>query len=796
MSEDKKINGENDVARSDSTKADDKNNLRIGDAGNTPILNETKSSVKHDIIGGGRTSHKSGSVLDEIIVKRDSKGRRIESGEVVEVSNSESSDDEVIFQEYMGLDEIGEKIFKELYERFDKERKGFRMDDLSKDSVGLLSQCQNLQAWVSLSLDFGLPFTSTDIIDEQEFSIKTVMDMVVKDIISRVTVTENGVKSYVFGASPYISDKQKYFTEEYSNMDAITWVIPTFITILKLYADRNESSDIENDIIDIIKYGIKYINEAFINGERDLVCTLDYLTNDDGNEKGCLKTGWNFTKECEEPSLYYTFAVGECYLDLYKAFEEILAYGHAQNNKMNSELSLDLEADAKAKHDALFNAETCENYIANNQLARIYRRLCDFEEGAELVVHGTEFGKLGENLKKTGFAIWARVKDKLADNFLYNDLAETLTEKDIMMSTTSDALFNTVYIVNIMLAGGVDEFFSLKQKAASLRGESKIASIARRGYDNILESCMLAVQKAFRTYEKLKNNAKDYIVDQYLILFNEKFGKHEQLAGELRKYRMKTCSLLPLLIHTNNVISEYLIKFPHYNMRRYLEYILENRYETSDSESAHWIWEKDGYFSGSNCYYIVALLGFYKYYENYEKKFIPVAKKRKAVVDEVKAEHLRALEAPNGAIGLLAAAKAAGEEAHKHAIAEKDAEIEELKGIKRPIEDAVKAVMAQELEKSIVSVLTKVFLDAASSMTVADVDIAAIDPTTEDDDEYTGLFNAVISMIVAKNLAQYYGNDVGTDKVGVEEYKIADKKGRKYLLNMLLKIISDAQHSA
>ncbi len=655
-----------------------------------------------------------------------------------------SSSDENVFNDYVSQDSIGVKIFKELHKRLvdiDDIKKGFVMSDNSND-IGILSQCQSLQALVSLASDFGLDFNKKDIIPEQKNSIREIMDAVIEDIIPRIIRTnENGETEYVFDASPYDT---VHYSSEYSNVDAITWVLPSFFLILKYHASIHEVCKWEDNLIEIIKHGLKYLNDAFIDGE---------IKNEG------LSIGWNFTKDCEEPSLYFSFAVCECYIDMFTTFSDILTYLEAERNYKKYRIKIDeeLKDNFKKKEEEYREGlgkkvvdKLKARYDDYNELSRIYRRINDIDDLDELRIDNTLYGNLEGKCKRLAEEVWRYVGESLADKFFYNDLNSTLSEYDIRMSTTSDALFNTVYIVNILIDGGLDETFKVLEQDAENSNNTQDAVKYRREYNNLLESCQLAVQKAFRTYESLKNDAKDYIVDQFLIGFNEKFVVHRVMVNELRKLRMKTFSLLPLLIHTNNVISEYLIKYPQHNMRRYLEYILDNRYVSSDNE-VHWIWENDGYFSGSNYYYVSALNEFFAYHKHYEKKYIAFGKKNIEREKEIISAHRKKLESEGGEIAILNA----GIKKNEEIIAQKDEEISRLKKeieeYHSPVEDAVREIIENEFEKKFASMMVETFSAAAKALTVKEVD-----GTEDKDGVYSKLSESIRAMVIAEILSDYF----------------------------------------
>ena len=683
--------------------------------------------------------------------------------EIIKTSASENN----VFNDYVSQESIGKKIFGELHKRLvdiDDVKKGFIMNDNSNE-IGILSQCQSLQSLVSLASDFGLDFNKKDIIPEQKQSIREIMDAVIEDIIPRILKTnESGETEFVFDASPYDT---AHYSSKYSNIDAITWVLPSFFLILKYHASIHEVCKWEDKLIDIIRHGLKYINDAFIESD-DL---------DNG-----LSIGWNFTKDCEEPSLYFTFSVGECYMDMFNTFSDILTYLEAERNFKNYRLPIDKdlkesfeqkEAEYRAGLSKKVHNKLEARFDEYNELSRIYRRINGIDDLDELRINDTLYGDLESKCRRMAEEVWRYVGKNLADQFFYNDLNTTLTETDIRMSTTSDALFNTVYIVNILIDGGLDETFKVLEQVAINSGKNQDAIKYRREYNNLLESCQLAVQKAFRTYESLKNDAKDYIVDQFLIGFNERFDVHKVMVNELRKLRMKTFSLLPLLIHTNNVISEYLIKYPQHNMRKYLEYILDNRF-TSSGGDIHWIWEIDGYFSGSNYYYVSALNEFFTYHKKYERKYIAFGKKNEDREKEIITAHRKQLESVGGEIANLNADIKKNEEI----IALKDEEItrlkKEIEEYHSPVEDAVREIIDEEFEKRFATMMADTFAFAAKALTVNEVD-----DTEDTDGVYSKLSASLRAMVMSDILSDYFSV---TRKIkSVDDYNsTADMVGKDF----------------
>lgn len=646
----------------------------------------------------------------------------------------EKSTKKSVFYTYRAPRDIGIEIFRELYARFhnvEGEARGFYMDD--SKTIGILSQCQSLQALLLLASDFQLGFDETDLLGEGQvnLSIREIMDYVIEDVLNRIKT--NVPYQYRFDASPY--ETGKHFTAQYSNIEAITWVIPSFLQALKYHAEVKETCKWERELVDVVSYGMKYLNKSFIRSE-------------DEGKSSKLEIGWNFTRDCEEPSLYYTFAVCECMLDFTETFREYIDYLKAVKNntaddKMLEEYALHLEEyEKRLKKDAPGlnkQGKQIARFDAYNELRLRYTEIND----GNGTLDGTVYGELQENCMKVAREVWRLTKLHLADHFFYNNLNTTLTEEDISISTTSDALFNTVYIINIMLDAGLDKELILQRDAAESSAE---ADEAERDYNNLFEACQLASQKAIRTYEKLKTQGKEYIVEQFLVGFNENFVKHKEMVKELRKLRMRVFTLMPLLIRTNNVISEYLIKYPQVNMQKYLRYILENRYN-DDGENGkvnyRWIWEADGYFSCSNYYYVAALGDFYRYYKEYEEKYIENFNNNEKRRIEIVNEYMKEMTSPGGRIEKL-----------ESETKEKDDTIRSLEArlaaVERPIEDAVTSLVQKELTNCLPSALAAFLSGAAAGLTADDID------PTERKPEYVAFAAALRQFMLSMLSNQVY----------------------------------------
>lgn len=695
-------------------------------------------------------------------------------GALYDLIDADAADNsESIFYTYRKKSEVGKEIFKELYSRFQPDPKagqtGFYMDDAKE--IGILSQCQSLQALLLLASDFELTFDDKHIIDDtkENLTIREIMDMVIEDVLNRIS-KDTAENEYRFDASPY---ETRLFTVKYSNVEAITWVIPSFLQALKYHAHKGETCKWEKQLVDVISYGLRYMNDAFIESGEE-------------GKANALTIGWNFTKDCQEPSLYYTYTVCECFVDFFNSFEEYLKYKEANRDFNRYGIAVPKKlSNAYKEHLALYEKFTLEGDRGYSK--ETGKKLAQYDEYNELRlryieinngvddIDGSLYGELENKCKRVAREIWRLTKGELADEFYYNDLHTTLSEDDIGMATTSDALFNTVYIINILLDSGLDEDIKRDREAARNANDDEKVDLADQDYNNLFDSCQMATQKAFRTYEKLQNNGKEYIVDQFLVGFNENFTVHRELIKDLRKRRMRVFSLMPLLIRTNNVISEYLVKYPQVNMRKYLGYILNNRYE--ENGKSKWIWEKDGYFSCSNYYYVSALGEFYVYYEKYESKFIKNYAMNEAHEKQIAQNTETDLLSPSGKLGEMT-----------REIQRRDGEIEklqnELKNVSKPIEDAVVAVATERIKAIFPELLTSFIREAASGLTVSAID------SSECKEAHTELVNAMQELILAMLSEKIY-SAIRPGKMSRDEQNIKYRQLEGYVKEDLAETLTE-----
>lgn len=539
-------------------------------------------------------------------------------------------------------------------------------DDLPEE--GILSLCHAYQS-IATMVD-GMELKSED--------AKIRLNVILHQIIDAV---EDGNDSYVFDAKPYRIDSMDMGNMEF--LDSMTWVGSALLSALRLHINGKIALSNEElkSICKILKHCLLYIKDGFICDEAvrvkylsaeglaegntladiDPRVDLKGESDEDDEKRGAFRFGWNFTNGCsEQPSLYFTYAVCEFFLDMYSTFSDYMAFqDEAYLKRM---ISRRLDAQFEANKEALENDDIDSEKSKKEQLARTNLEVDKTEKaknaekqkeiflqingGLDAYHNNSLYFAVERSCKIAANRVWDIVRSfegGLNENFFSADLSTTVEEKSIESSITSDAIFNLIFIVNIIIDAAIDEDYEDKVSYYTLSG-TKAYETALNNYDELRDALRFAYDNAFLAYTRLAKNGKEYKANEYILNFDEKYGKeYAEVVKELRKARIREFSLMPLLVKTKTTMGEFVIRYPQYDMQIYLENILNHRVaDPKDKDAYLWIWEKDGFFSSSNYYFISALADFYAYYETYE-----------TTAANNMDEYRKALESEDGAIGRL-----------------------------------------------------------------------------------------------------------------------------------------------
>lgn len=614
--------------------------------------------------------------------------------DILDLSNY---DPENIFNRYIPQKEIaekiGEKLLKEKYSAGKKNtQKGFFNSDISRD-VGLITDAIGLQAVADLC---GMGMLMNMDKDKSGASYFDKVTDTLSRIFSQLGFDEETFekifayyKNYdessealnkktfdaikiTFKMTPFISDDDVNAGEESTgSLPCVEAAAQTVKALMGIRTALLNDSSIKgrtykfsgNELVlgkfverlnYLICYAMDWINSAVIPASSEIRYDIDGT---EAESPIVEYLGWNFFKDDSneeyEPSIYMTYSVCSAYMSL---FEVVYPYYYESKRdgkdwikafkseeefrKMRGESVPYSEADAKLAR------------LINTQYARLKKRCMTAGRYEELRCRG---------------------RIDIATKFIGQNYTE-VDMADILNSTTNDALINTVLHALILIYAGID--IDYKKIGEKINKPSLQTSF--------YEEIQYALQNVLRVYNRLKAEDKLYIVEQYVLSFNEKMPSSKAgIAKQLRRQRIQVASTLPMLIRAYNEVSRYLVKFPQKQNTEYLALIMENR--TGEEGKKEWMWDLDGYNLMSEANFVRALSDFYEYYDRYERVYIKGESEKLAERERKQEEERR----ENSAYIELQSKYADLEKKKK----EKESEIERLKEeSKNKIDPIVKAL--------------------------------------------------------------------------------------------------------
>lgn len=434
-------------------------------------------------------------------------------------------------REYRDKSELAAQIKQDLLTKYfpgDSENKEGFFLGYREEYVGLLSQCYGATSLLLLLTSFG-----------------TTMNDAEKAIIIRtVEYVLDHVEEHGYDIDPFIETKKTediFTSKEYRYTDSLSWVL-TLITQTR-YAFVNEklviSDELNQRLAENARGILRFYIETVIGGE--------------GNPQG-----WGYVNGCEEPSIYFTYAVTECFND----FEDYIMGNEAINTPEDKEFLKQLNQGLPAGEEL------------HKRLSKIKIQL--------------------------GMNYWDKFKDVLHTDFL-SDMGSVIKRDQIRTSTRTSALFTNVYLICILIYCETDKYLSSDQE------KDRLLIIARQ-----------ALQMVSSYYDVLKSDGLDNIVDRHIISFEQNHPEKKKLNKIFSSSSIYSTTLTPMLIKANSLLTFYVTQFPEREMSRYFDMAIEKR--INDGEQ--WLWEGSKYELATTQRYIEAILDFYDYYENFEKAYL------------------------------------------------------------------------------------------------------------------------------------------------------------------------------
>lgn len=475
------------------------------------------------------------------------------------------------------------KVAKEIFDSYAKQRvsmqlpdgkeiKAFYPDEILR-TPGVLSNIYGYTGVLSLVNRMGAKLTKAEV-EELSANACWIID----------ELTEKG-----FLLTPYLTEEDNQtsqgdalFSDVYPYIGTMTWALSFLVSVRKAVLQKLIEIDDEHQqkLIDLVKLIVETFNDT---------CIIE-----DGMAKG-----WGYTRECENASLFFTYSVLEAFSDF-------------EDNVMSN--SVDVEMDEETgenKNDSKNNTEDRELLEAINK---------GKEPGAKNIED--VWSDLCKQVSKN---VWDLYKEVLRDDFVDDGFMngyKKITREDILKSNSSNALFNSIYLVFIFIYGYVND-------------QTQNPYVAGIDPDDVLMTMNAALQNVQRVYEQLKKDSMEYLVDTYVIPFKSKHKNPSYRDEYIRRLNTKTLldnTLLPALVKANNMIAFYITEYPVKQMGILFKELFENMCEDE------WVWESGRYDVKITERYIESIADFYMYYEKYEqfyaKRYLKNEENRESLREE------------------------------------------------------------------------------------------------------------------------------------------------------------------
>ncbi|MDE5860307.1 MAG: hypothetical protein K2H23_08020, partial [Oscillospiraceae bacterium] len=318
--------------------------------------------------------------------------------------------------------------------------------------------------------------------------------------------------------------------------------------------------------------------------------------------------GWTFRNmgEGAQPSLYFSYVASTVYLGLFKRFnssDDTISKLRGFETEICQKKDLDKYKFYEGIADPVKREETLkwldrnglkdfEDYLRSfanapskyEELDLLYNKInrgqpltykIGREEGAFTLLKNSSV-ELAKTLWTEGFGDYKNkipFQVNMAKGHCFED--GSLVDMDIVRkSGHSNAFFNNLFVIGIILNSAYD---------------AELAATNPDEYDKMLNVFQLSIQNTQRCYNEIEGDGLLYKIDSYILDFSDKVDeRNEELAKQLRKVNMAVIPLMPLMLKNNNLMSEYLVRYPQKQMTESLKDIIRNKKRKGGVSS--WVW--------------------------------------------------------------------------------------------------------------------------------------------------------------------------------------------------------------
>ncbi len=654
-----------------------------------------------------------------------------------------------IFNLYVDKTEIAEKIYDKIRNTVNKDKRFYLSDN--NTHVGVISVADGLKSLATLSA-MNLNIKKADgYLELMRENLKELFDQIEYPRYKELKEhpVEGEPARLRFNLTPFDKTiKDPYVDTASKLLSSIIEIREVLFRLTNNQKDKNlikiEGIGNVDDILlalnDVVKETLRFLCLSAIPNPKPTERTFSKVNEDGTEEKETIAIthlGWNFTrfrddallegeKDRLEASLYFTYSVAQAYMSVFDSAQEAI-YALRANNVEQRRKEISQDKVNKFDHDVKFMESIDEEF---NELRNILR------------------------------GVGLRVDDYIAnidlrDLFLGVD-GKPIDHSEIERSTTNNALFNTLFAISILNNCGVFDIYD------------KYMPEQRK-----LEYASSVINNVFDMYMDLEINKKLYIVEQYVLNFNEFIPtNYFETANYLRKQRIQVITIIPLLVKTYSLISAWIVKYPQKQMMDYLKLILESRRLDKKRNVKEWIWDKEMYDVSINSVFVSTLSDFYEYYEKYEQPFLdPQARiaKNNAEADAI-----------------VKAAKEAAQQEIQSIREETDKKIEEAnEAVKRvkeerenlPIIVAIKDLVREVLNQELVKYMPKA-LNQARDYILSHDDFRVADMNDKGDAD--ALAKAVATLVSAyayRGFIEGINKDAGSARKDIEKFSENNNEG-------------------
>lgn len=728
--------------------------------------------------------------------------------------NIVSSSDSAIFKRYRERQDVMMDILKEFVKegeyttyKPEKGRGGYYISENAENEIGTISHALAISTFVSFLPAVKNNDDDLDILKkvyEHHNEIVFYFNEILNDLHYQpglVNYNSKGkklkVKDYkslehtglVYSAKPYISDDKERGTHITTFTDTMAKIL-TMACDMRYYLLRCRKHKLEiegfDDLLkkaeDLICLTMRDLTVAaipvdrpsrfipFAQGERyegiDDENSASNVT--DGDDQIIRFKGWNFLSsylpndhKLQEPrygfSFYVTHSVCQAYTSVYNYFQyNIAECRHYREHEKKVKNSLSTSKFEPYKEVEISEQHNKERFEENKAF---------FESIFDLY-----FFPFSKVVLDAGRYINMRMYENneldVSKDFIGNNFAPVSLE-NIKTSSTNDAIFNTLFAFGIFISSGLDiDYNNFDYKKYNLPDNK----------DRFFNDINYGLVNVDRSLKELMKENKEYIVKQYILSVWETIPDDEPYvvvnAKKIRKRRIQTMTVIPLLINVHCAVAKYITQYPEREMTTYLTYIMEKRYRDDNNGKQIWAWDDDGYDLNNTLLYIDALNSFYDYYEVYEKDFIVMERKNASIRQQER-------EAANEKL-----------KAKDAIIAEKDKKIEELQK-KDPFIESLEKLIENYLKENLPNLLASVLENEVKNHSLKD-----------EKGNYSPLYEALLKLILSYALepARIYSDvPVTNQDVKTGQYQLNERTANMIIQGLkeeILDLLGNKGHEA